>query len=57
VDEEKKKAIRALLAKRERERTVTEDMARRWLMEEGLLNDRGKLRPQFGGEGPDEPKD
>ncbi|WP_156913606.1 hypothetical protein [Mesorhizobium sp. WSM3224] len=57
LDEDQKKAIKELLLKRERERTATAELAKQWLVEEGLLNRDGKLQPQFGGEGKGEQDD
>lgn len=50
MENDKKKAIRALLDKRQKEKTVTLEIARQWLVGEGMLDKDGELRPQYGGE-------
>ncbi|ESX20913.1 MULTISPECIES: hypothetical protein [unclassified Mesorhizobium] len=50
MEKDKKKAIRALLDKRQKEKTVTFEIARQWLVGEGMLDKDGELRPQYGGE-------
>jgi len=42
-------AIREMLRRRAEERTQTPEMARQWLIEEGLYDCDGTLRPQYGG--------
>lgn len=54
MNERQREAIKAMLLRRTGERTQTTEVAKRWLMEEGLLDDEGKLRPQFGGDGKEE---
>jgi hypothetical protein len=55
MDEKTREAIREMLKRRAEARTQTPAMARQWLIEEGLYNDAGELRPQYGGQG--EPED
>jgi hypothetical protein len=50
MEKDKKKAIRALLDKRQKEKTVTLEIARQWLVGEGMLDKDGELRPQYGGQ-------
>lgn len=51
MDDRQREAIKAMLLRRTGENTKTKELAQRWLTEEGLLDDSGKLRPQYGGEG------
>ena len=57
MENEKRDAIRALLKRRREAHTLTPEMAKKWLVEEGLLDEKGELQPQFGGEGNAEPDD
>lgn len=50
MDKDNRKAIRELLQRRQKENTVTVEMARKWLVGEGMLDKDGQLRPQYGGE-------
>ncbi len=50
MTEAERTAIREMLRRRADERTRTPEMARRWLIEEGLYDGEGALQPQFGGE-------
>ncbi len=54
MEEAERQAIRELLKRRADARTQTPEMARQWLIEEGLYNDAGELRPQYGGDSPTE---
>ncbi len=54
MDDRKRDAIKSMLLRRTGEHTQTSEIAQRWLIEEGLLDDEGKLRPQYGGDGKDE---
>ncbi len=54
MDERQRKAIMDMLLRRTAEHTQSDEMAQNWLIEEGLLDQAGKLRPQFGGEGENE---
>ena len=49
ADEERQKKIKALLERREKANTVSQEAARKWLTSEGLLTEEGELQPQFGG--------
>lgn len=49
MENEKRQAIRALLDKRLKEKTTSSEIAKQWLAGEGMLNEEGELRPQFGG--------
>ncbi len=57
MDERQRKAIMDMLLRRTDEHTQSDEMAENWLIEEGLLDHAGKLRPQFGGEGDNEGED
>ncbi|WP_292629946.1 MULTISPECIES: hypothetical protein [unclassified Novosphingobium] len=57
MDERQRKAIMEMLLRRTDENTQSDEMAKNWLIEEGLLDQAGKLRPQFGGEGDKEGED
>lgn len=50
MENDKKKAIQALLDKRKKEKTVSYEIARQWLAGEGMLDKDGELRPQYGGQ-------
>jgi len=56
MDETEREALRQMLRRRAAAKTRTPDMARRWLIEEGLYSEAGDLLPQYGGEerAPDE---
>ncbi len=49
MDETKREAIRQMLRRRAEERTQTPEMARQWLIDEGLYDGEGELKPQYGG--------
>lgn len=56
MDETKREAIRQMLRRRAEERTQTPEMARQWLIDEGLYDGEGELKPQYGGKAdPDDP--
>ncbi len=57
MDERQRRAIMEMLLRRTDENTQSDEMAKNWLIEEGLLDQAGKLRPQFGGEGDKEGED
>lgn len=57
MDGRTKDAIKALLERRQRANTVSADSAKKWLMDEGLLDGDGELKPQYGGQGEDKVKD
>lgn len=57
MNERQRKAIMDMLLRRTDEHTQSDEMAENWLIEEGLLDNSGKLRPQFGGEGDAEGED
>lgn len=57
MDERQRKAIMDMLLRRTDEHTQSDEIAENWLIEEGLLDQAGKLRPQFGGEGDNEGED
>lgn len=57
MDERQRKAIMDMLLRRTDEHTQSDELAENWLIEEGLLDQDGKLRPQFGGEGDEEDND
>lgn len=54
MDNRQREAIKAMLLRRTGENTKTKEHAQRWLTEEGLLDNDGKLRPQYGGGGKSE---
>lgn len=54
MDEAERKAIRDLLRRQADANTKSREGARRWLIDEGLYNDAGELRPQYGGNDQDE---
>ncbi len=55
MDDAKREAIRDMLRRRAEERTRTPEMARQWLIDEGLYEGTGELKPQCGGQAnPDE---
>lgn len=54
MDDRQREAIKAMLLRRTGENTKTKELAQRWLADEGLLDDDGKLRPQYGGDGKSE---
>lgn len=56
MDEIERQAIRDLLRRQADTNTRSREGARRWLIEEGLYNEAGELRPQYGGDIPDEPR-
>lgn len=56
MDEIERQAIRDLLRRQADANTRSREGARRWLIEEGLYNEAGELRPQYGGDTPDEPR-
>jgi hypothetical protein len=49
MDDAKREAIRRMLKRRADERTQTPEMAREWLISEGLYDGEGELKPQYGG--------
>lgn len=51
MDDRQREAIKAMLLRRTGENTKTKELAQRWLTDEGLLDEEGKLKPQYGGEG------
>ncbi|AFL50664.1 hypothetical protein ABIE78_003541 [Sinorhizobium fredii] len=50
MNEAERQAIRAMLKRRSDEKTQTPEMARQWLIEEGLYDGDGDLKPQYGGQ-------
>lgn len=50
MDSAKNSAIKALLDKRRRDKTATAELAKKWLIEEGMLTNEGDLKPQYGGQ-------
>jgi hypothetical protein len=57
MDDRQRKAIMDMLVRRTEEHTQNDEIATKWLIEEGLLDQSGALRPQFGGEGSNEDAD
>lgn len=49
MTEAERQAIRDMLRRRAEERTRTPELARQWLIEEGLYTGEGALKPQYGG--------
>ena len=54
MDEKQRDAILAMLQRRTGEHTKSIEQAKRWLADEGLLDEDGELRPQYGGDGKDQ---
>jgi hypothetical protein len=54
MDDRQNAAIKAMLDRRTGENTQSAELAEKWLIQEGLLDKGGKLRPQYGGDGEDE---
>jgi hypothetical protein len=54
MNERQREAIKEMLLRRTGLNTQTSELAQRWLKDEGLLDEEGKLRPEFGGDGSDE---
>jgi hypothetical protein len=50
MDETEREALRQMLRRRAEARTQTQEMARRWLIDEGLYSEAGELLPQYGGQ-------
>lgn len=55
MNEAERQAIRAMLKRRSDEKTQTQEMARQWLIDEGLYDGDGELKPQYGGR-PEKPE-
>jgi hypothetical protein len=54
MDEKKRKALSDMLRKQASEHTRTPALALQWMIDHGLIDQAGELRPQFGGNGPRE---
>lgn len=50
MNEEQRSAIRKMLERRTSANTQTSTLARQWLTDEGILDEDGELRPEYGGE-------
>ena len=50
MNETERSAIREMLRRRSAERAGDPDLAKQWLIEEGLYDDQGRLHPQYGGQ-------
>ena len=50
MNESERQAIREMLKRRSDEKTRTADLARQWLIDEGLYDSDGDLKPQYGGQ-------
>lgn len=50
MNSEDREAIRRMLRERAADKTRTPELAREWLIEEGLYNANGELEPRYGGE-------
>ncbi|MBZ5762247.1 hypothetical protein LAV84_23605 [Rhizobium sp. VS19-DR104.2] len=50
MNEAERHAIREMLKRRSDEKTRTVELARQWLIDEGLYDNDGDLKPQYGGQ-------
>lgn len=50
MNDAERDAIRRMLKERSAAKTATSELAREWLIEEGLYNQAGELNPMYGGE-------